>query len=205
MTETFEATTSCLDYMDTLYQGISGFISYQPGEKEERKKQKVFLTYGEILPSSMDVLIESLSIHSNDVFYDLGSGIGKVPLHFFLKTPVRKAVGIEASKERHHSANNVYRAIKQRFPEVFNNRCQLECIQENFLTANISDATIVYSCSTCFDETLLSEMGQVLDNCVNLKYVLTMKPIPMVFLTLLDVFEVECTWDKVECYLYRRP
>ena len=204
MTETFDALNqSCLDYVETLYQGISGFISYQPGEKEESKKEKIFLTYGEILNSSVDTLIEKLSIHQNDVFYDLGSGIGKVPLHFFLKTPVHKACGIEASIERHHYAENVYSAVKQKFPILLKER-ELNVLPGNFLGADISDATIVYSCSTCFDEALLNEMAQRLDNCTNLRYVITMKPIPMAFPAQVEVFEVECTWDKVNCYLYKR-
>src|SRR5207302_804459 len=89
------------NYINALYRGLSGFISYKPGEKEEGAKEKVYLTYGEILYPSVDSLIDYLEdLSSDDVFYDLGSGIGKVPLQFFLKTPVKKACGIEASKTR---------------------------------------------------------------------------------------------------------
>ena len=208
MTETLDVYAplkqSCLDYIDALYQGISGFVAYQPGEKEENKKHKIFLTYGEISYSSMDVIIKNLSIQKNDVFYDLGSGIGKIPLYFYLKTPVKKASGIEASVERQYYADNVYQAVKQKFPKLFNEERELYTLQGNFLKADISDASIVYSCSTCFDEELLTEMGKILDNCPNLRYVISMKPIPLLSLILTEVLEVECTWDKVECLLYTR-
>jgi len=206
--KTLEASASlnqsCLGYVDTLYQGISGFVAYQPGEKEENKKQKIFLTYGEILYSSMDAIIETLPIHKEDVFYDLGSGIGKIPLHFFLTTPVKKAFGIEASAGRQYYAESIYRAVKQKYSKLFSGGRELNTWRGNFLDINISDATIVYSCSTCFDDELLLAMGKILDNCANLKYVITMKPIPLTFHTLTRKFEVECTWEVTECHLYTR-
>ncbi len=192
------------DYLEGLYQGLSGFIQYHPGEKEENKKQKVFLTYGEILYSSIDLIIENISINEDDIFYDLGSGIGKVPLYFFLKTPIKKAYGIEASATRHECAERIYQKVKQQSPELFlEGKRKLKTMQGNFLGSDIFDATIIYSCSTCFDEELLKEMGKLFEHCPNLKYVISMKPIPF-SATLKKVLEVECTWDKVECYLYKR-
>ena len=61
----------CQDYMNAVYQGVSGFISYQPGEKEAGQEKKIFLTYGEILYPSVNKIIDCMNIDENDVFYDL--------------------------------------------------------------------------------------------------------------------------------------
>lgn len=193
------------DYMTALYQGLSGFISYKPGEKEEKIKEKIYLTYGEIVHSSVNTLIRYMpDISDQDVFYDLGSGIGKVPLHFFLKTPVKKACGVEASKLRNDHAVTIYHQVKSEFPELFEGARELNCIQKNFMEAGIEDATIVYTCSTCFSEELLAEIAGLLDRCPKLRYVISLKELPLKILPFDKIIEIECTWDKTKCYAYKR-
>lgn len=196
----------CQEYMTLLYQGLSGFISYQPGEKEAGEKNNVYLTYGEILYPSMNKVIEYLDFNEDDVFYDLGSGIGKVGLHIFLKTPVRKSWGIEAAEKRNVHAAKVYAQVKQEFPDLFESgRRELGCQVGNFLHpgTGIEEATVVYTCSTCFSEGLLKDIGTLLDTCPKLRHLVTMKPIPcsVPFDTIL---EIECTWDKTKCHVYSR-
>lgn len=203
--EVLEFDHLCQDYMNLSYQGISGFISYQPGEKETNEGKKVYLTYGEILYPSVNKIIDYIGdIGPEDVFYDMGSGIGKVPLHFFLKTPVKKAAGIEASATRNQYAEKVYRNVKQEFPELFANGRQLECLQTNFLETDISDATIIYTCSTCFSDELLTDMGKLFDQCPKLRYIISMKQIPN-RLPYDVAMDIECTWDKTKCHIYTQP
>jgi hypothetical protein len=191
----------CQDYISTLYQGISGFISYQPGEKEAGEEKKVFLTYGEILYPSVDKFLNYIGdVSEEDVFYDLGSGIGKVALQTFLRTPIKKACGIEFSETRNRHAEQVYKQVHTEFPELTAGR-DLKCLTGNFLEIDISDATIIYTCSTCFNEELLSDIGQVIDRCPNIRYVVSLKQIPSK-LSLDRNLEIECTWDKTKCYVY---
>jgi hypothetical protein len=199
--ERLEFDQLCQDYMNALYQGVSGFVSYEPGEKETGEKSKVYLTYGEMLYPSVDALIECMAITENDVFYDLGSGVGKVGLQYFLKTPVKKVVGIEYSQKRHVMAEQVYNQVKQEFPDLFVGGRELHCIQGNMLTQDITDATIVYSCSTCFSEELLLNIGELLERCPNLRYIATNKVIPTK-LPLVGLVDVECSWDKTKWHMY---
>lgn len=193
----------CQEYMTAVYQGVSGFISYQPGEKESHAKEKIFLTYGEILYPSVNTIIEQLDIEENDVFYDLGSGIGKVGLHFFLKTPVKKVLGIEYSEKRNLFAEKVYKQVKHEFPELFERGRELKTMKGNFMETDINDATIIYTCSTCFSEELLENMAEMLDRCPNVRYIVSMKPLPLK-MPLVSVLDIECTWDKTKCHLYAR-
>ena len=201
--ETLEFDQLCQDYITGIYQGVSGFISYQPGEKEAHAKEKIFLTYGEILYPSVNKIIDYIDIHEDDVFYDLGSGVGKVALHFFLKTPIKKAMGIEFAAKRNHFAEKVYAAVKREFPELYVGGRELKSMQGNFLTTDITDANIIYTCSTCFNEELLVNMGELFDTLPKLKYVISMKPIPFK-LPLDTILEIECTWDKTKCHVYSR-
>lgn len=194
----------CQDYITTLYQGVSGFISYQPGEKETGEKKKVYLTYGEILYPSVSKIIDYIDINENDVFCDLGSGVGKVALQFFLRTPVKKAYGIEYSQKRNHMAEAAYAQVHKEFPELYAGGRTLGCASGNFLEMDISDATIIYTCSTCFSEDLLSDMGKLIDTCPNMKYLVSMKQIPNQ-LPFDRILEIECTWDKTKCYVYGVP
>lgn len=201
-TDTIEFDKLCQDYLNASYQGISGFISYQPGEKESNEGDKVYLTYGEILYPSVNKIIDYIGdVGPEDVFYDLGSGIGKVGLQFFMKTPVKKACGIEASEKRHLYAEKVYNQVKKEFPDLYLGGRELKSKQGNFLTSGIEDATIIYSCSTCFSEELLSDIGKLIDTCPNIRYVVSMKQIPSK-LPLVTTLDIECTWDKTKCYVY---
>lgn len=194
----------CNDYITALYEGVSGFISYQPGEKEAGEKKKVYLTYGEMLYSSVNKIIEHIGdITEEDVFYDLGSGIGKVALQFLLKTPIKKARGIEYSETRNKMAERIYAQVHKEFPELLGGNRQLDCLCDNFLEADLSDATLIYSCSTCFSEELLADMGKLFDHCPSLRYVVSLKQIPSQ-LPLETTLDIECTWDKTKCYVYTR-
>lgn len=195
----------CQEYMNVAYQGVSGFISYEPGEKEAGEKKKVYLTYGEMLYPSVSKIINYLGdINENDVFYDLGSGIGKVGLQFFLRTPVKKVRGIEYSKTRNKYAEQVYQKVHQEFPELVSGRT-LDCINGNFLEQDISDATIIYACSTCYSEDLLKDIGKMIDEqCPNIRYIATNKVIPTK-LPFDCALEVECSWDKTKWQIYAAP
>lgn len=197
-------------YISLLYQGASGFITYQPGEREEAEKHKVFLTYGEILYPSLNKVIDYMDINENDIFYDFGSGVGKVVLQMFLNTPVKKAVGIEANKERNDGAVKIYSQIKKEFTELFENR-EMDCINKNFLEVDTKDATIIYTCSTLFEPELLADIGNIVDSCPNIKYLVSIPSVKFDFAhvpckTLLveNIMDIDCTWDKTVCYIYTR-
>ncbi|MGD0465240.1 MAG: hypothetical protein ABSA84_00880 [Gammaproteobacteria bacterium] len=54
-----------------------------------------------------------------DIFYDLGSWIGKVALQVFLKTSVKKACGIEASDARYRCAEKIYKSVSTTITVLF--------------------------------------------------------------------------------------
>ena len=81
--------------------------------------------------------------NKNTVFYDLGSGFGKMVLMVGLKFNVKKSIGIEYSKERHQLAID----IKNKYVPNSNN---IEFYNKSFLDHDLSNATVVYYDNTMY-------------------------------------------------------
>jgi H3 lysine-79-specific histone-lysine N-methyltransferase len=109
-------------------------------------------TYGEIKPILVSKVIQHLSITSEDVFYDLGSGIGNVVMQVSMETGCR-AIGIEKVMSRHTAA---LRLLEQcgKFEPMLAERVNLYHQDLTQLTADLSDATIVFTSNWCFDQDL---------------------------------------------------
>lgn len=89
--------------MNKLYSELSGF-NIDTAEEEAIRSRGGAPTYGEITDPSMQALVDTLAIKKGDVFYDLGSGIGKLVTYMYMATDVRKAIGVELAKSRHDKA-----------------------------------------------------------------------------------------------------
>src|SRR6476469_1853526 len=117
--KTEEFNQLCEKYLTNLYQGVSGFISYQPNEKQDHEKDSIYLTYGEITYPGITRLLDFANIGADDVICDLGSGVGKVVIQSFLKTPAKRCFGIEASQARYASSTEVLRRLREESPDLF--------------------------------------------------------------------------------------
>lgn len=193
-------TLNLQKYISKLYDDITGFINYDPGEKEQYSEQNIFPLYGEILYTELEKIIKTLNITDQDIFYDLGSGVGKIPLQFFLTTPVKKSVGIEGFPKRHQGALLAFQEVHQDFPILFKER-QLIAIEGNYLEQDFKDATIIFV--ACFEESVLGSLTKLLQECDNLKYLISLRPISTQ-LPLLKIINVEYTFGKIDAYIYAR-
>lgn len=105
--------------------------------------------YGETGFDSIETLVKNLPeyFNQNTVFYDLGSGLGKIVYHIGVKYNVKKSCGIEYSKERFNKSI-----------EFLNETNNVSFINDNFLNCDLSDATVIYTDNTLFPTNI--------DNCV---------------------------------------
>jgi hypothetical protein len=102
--------------------------------------------YGETGFDSIELLISTYRelFNDNTVFYDLGSGTGKIVYHIgYLHNP-KKSCGIEYSKERHESGLT----LKEKYSLPSNDKISL--VNGNILDCDISDATVIYCDNTLF-------------------------------------------------------
>lgn len=111
-------------------------------------------TYGEITPKFIQQIIEEVGITSNDIFYDIGSGIGNVVLQVAVQTGC-KAIGIEIRPELTKIANN----MKSKLPEISSKviKKKIKTNKISFETGdaltedyNYKDATIIFLNNWCF-------------------------------------------------------
>jgi precorrin-6B methylase 2 len=107
------------------------------------------LIYGEITKSGVDALLREIkkrkSIKSDDIFYDIGSGNGKLPIHIALISEFSKVKGIEISDIRYQYSNHI---LKNTIGSIDN----IEFINDDVRNIDISDATVIFINDVLFSE-----------------------------------------------------
>ena len=96
-------------------------------------------TYGEFTENGTNSLINEFKnyFNSDTIFYDLGSGMGKMVLHIGMQCGVKKSIGIEFCDKRHQVAVD----LQEKYASNYNN---IYFYNKDMFKQNISDATVVY-------------------------------------------------------------
>merc|ERR1719433_2475824 len=133
-----------VDLVTQLYNGLHRGYHIPESEREAIRGTGGIQSYGEIREAACIELFETLALDRSDVFFDLGSGTGKVLgevlLLAALCSEVSRAVGLELSETRVSCSRA---AIKLAEME---DRC--EVYEEDFITTSrLLDATVCYSCN----------------------------------------------------------
>jgi hypothetical protein len=190
----------CQHYLDILYRKISVFHA-----EVNASKNNIPETYGEIFYSGVEKLLSSITLTPEDVFADLGSGIGKIVLHAFLRSPVKEARGIELLPELHEQAIKVEGKVRQDLPEFYAESRQTRFLLGSFLELPLTDVTVALICSACFSQTMLLELGRYIDKTPSIHTVLTLRPLDTLErLPFKKAVRIECSWDTALCYIYSK-
>jgi hypothetical protein len=161
-------------------------------------------TQGEIISHSVNKLIANISLTNQDIFFDLGSGNGKIVAQFFLKTPVREAHGIEFLPELYQSSVLLAQQTQQNFPEFYNDERKLQFTLGSFLETSFNSATVILINSVCFSQTTLTCVGEIIEKNFNIHTVMSTRPIPnLKRLIFVKTISIECSWDSALCYIYK--
>jgi hypothetical protein len=186
--------TKRLDFLASLYEHFNGYFIPREDEQVIRKAKGASL-YGEITQASVARLIKHLNLTPKDVFYDLGSGLGKVVLQVAVSSNVRSATGIELSHMRHLYAQTALHKTKEA-GYLMTKNCSF--INGDILTEPLPNATVIYTCSTAFSQKLMKALSKRLRS--------TLAPGTRIVslqdfndhkqLELVDVLTLEMTWDK---------
>lgn len=158
-------------------------------------------TYGEITFDALKTIHDDLGLTSNDYWFDLGSGMGKVVLHTAMTTPAR-CCGVELSTTRISHARDALSQLINNHNLDLAKKVQFR--NENIATVDLSGATIVYMCSTCYSEKL---MRDIINNVCQLKpgtRLLTLKSAPEhPALKYIKTYSLRMTWSsEVSVHLY---
>lgn len=136
--------------INKLYRDVDGWEATDAGNRQFNGN--LASTYGELTPLGVQRLLKCLQFKENDVFYDLGSGVGKVVLQVAMAVSIQKCVGVELVASRCRSSKAVLRTARA---QGLVKAKSVGFRWESFLDSNISDATVVYMCSTCYSTNLM--------------------------------------------------
>lgn len=167
----------------------------------------VATTYGEIKPEGVQNIINELNITNKDIFYDLGSGLGKVIMQFYINTPIEQAIGVEFYKERHNQAEKALLKLYKEFPNELDNDRIITYQHQNIKDVDLSDATIIFMCSTCYSNDLLDVIFNKIKDNKNIKYIISLKTYDKFkeICPKTKKINIPCTWNSNNsCTIYHK-
>jgi len=177
-------------------------------------------TYGEILPESVPKLVQYLDLDVDSIFYDLGSGVGKVCIQIALQSCCKTIVGVELSVSRYQASvtalQNVQTILKKSNVQLTN----VEFKNLDILQTELRACTHVYWNNVCFsDEAHFQLLTRFRDHlkrgtkiacCKKLcarhnEELCLMRDKLCTYFSLVKEDVIECTWaDKCPLYIYER-
>lgn len=189
--------------MNKVFDDLNGF-RVTAEEQDSVVARGGFPTYGEITYDSLQILLDELQLTEKDVFVDLGSGIGRVVTQVYLNSPVKKSCGVELCETRYFNALEAKERLKEF--DLLDNR-QLAYYNENMLDVDFKDATVFYTCATCFSHELMLALTKKLSKLKKGLRVLTLKELPAYDLygfKFVKEFNLPMTWspDGSPVYMY---
>lgn len=191
------------DFISKLYQDLNGYLKYSKEQRSEYLNQNVCLTYGEVYYLSLMKFVEEIKLQAEDVFLDLGSGLGKICTSILLGTSCKQVIGIEASTSLHQQAIKILPKLDSFLGP---NHKKIKLLEGNFLAAEmlpeIKKATVVFINSTAFTYDLLDKISDMLNQCSNIRAVLSFKPFAHLALPFDKTITIEASWDTILSRLY---
>jgi hypothetical protein len=144
-----------------------------------------------------------LDLQRDDVFFDLGAGIGKVVLLAVLGSEVGRAIGIELAPGRCALAERVLaQARRERLPGA--RRAQMRCA--DLLACELDEATVVYTCSTAFSTRFMRKLARRLATLPRLRLLASLQDLdPHPAFEPREIMRVDASWRRATAvHLYRR-
>mmetsp|Transcript_67716 Transcript_67716/g.133660 ORF Transcript_67716/g.133660 Transcript_67716/m.133660 type:complete len:886 (+) Transcript_67716:71-2728(+) len=117
--------------------------------------------YGEIPPKSVNFLAQELKLDvPGSVFYDLGSGFGRMVLQIYLTTQASRAVGVEIVEDRYAIAHEALDTLQRGgltsvLHEAPNGVRNASMLKMNFTELDLKDATAIYMASLFFPKDIM--------------------------------------------------
>lgn len=189
------------DIIKSLYTEGVGY-TIPPREAKLIRRLGGDPVYGEITFSAMQTLLDDLHLTKEDVFYDLGCGVGQACIQVALVTPAQ-AVGVELSKTRlKHATEATENLNKIHGIDICNT---IEWRQEDISKTNLGNATVLFLCSTCFSNELMQRLVTRFSALPQPLRIITLRQLPANnFFSLLKKYNLPMTWNNdTPVYVYQ--
>lgn len=149
--------------------------------------------YGEVGLAGAARLFRELELTADDVFFDLGSGLGRLVLHGALATAA-SFVGVELAWSRHEAA---LRARARLVASGWERAASAELVCADFRARSLAHATVIYACSTAFSAELLRDLARALDSAPRLRcFIAPRLPAEPLTLRLSSWVRLDTTWER---------
>jgi hypothetical protein len=186
-------------YLDLVYDDINA-----KQDDVQESDRVVSQASGEIFYSSINKLFSKIVFKEQDVFVDLGSGLGKMVLQVYLQTAVNKVYGIELLPDLHAKAILAAKKVQHDL-SCFTSERKLTFLCGDFFKIDFQMATIVFINAICFGQDILMKLGQIINTIPSIHTIITLRPIDnLQHLFLKKTVYVEGSWDSALCYIYQK-
>lgn len=165
--------------------------------------------YGELIEATFDRILQWWRPGPEDILLDLGSGTGRFAAQAAMTTEVGEVVAIELSRFRHGTAVEGIERLRALGPDGAAAADRIRLVEDDFLTASLPDATLVYCGSTCFPAELWACLCRRVDRELpHLRSLIAPRPLPEDFqgrLREVGRFPGSATWmDEIDVYALGR-
>lgn len=198
---------SRLQLLATIYQPISGYeISKQA--RAERGEKDASYTYGEITFIPFVGILDLIPRVSDGVFYDLGSGTGKAVLTAALFGNFKEVIGIESLAALHREARKALAKLLssiQTAPLAFQYPTKISFVEQDILTYDFTNASMLYVNATCFSDELWTALQEKFDALApGTILIVVSRELRTTNYQLLHQLTVDMSWGPSQMLLYQR-
>lgn len=187
----------CQYYLHCVYEEIERQLSSIHARVMSEK-------HGEVLYAGVTKILSAIRLTEQDIFYDLGSGFGKIVLQVFFQSNVKEVCGIEINSDFYKLSMLASQRVQKELPDFFKNR-KLTLLSGDFLETPLASATVIFINSMCFNPVLLNQITNMLNQLPGVHTVVSLRPMAnLKNLTFRKAIRIECSWDAALCYIYQK-
>ncbi len=150
---------------EKLFSDIQGYTLSSNGRARLQRESDPCLTYGEITPESIQMMMDMVQPQHGENFYDLGSGTGKAVIFASLLAPFARSTGIELVEDLYQAADLARQRLESDVkPHLDPEHHQKEVVFINgdMFAHDLSDAGVVFTHCTCFDDDMMNRLSEKL-------------------------------------------
>jgi precorrin-6B methylase 2 len=190
--------------INTLYADVNPFkVSIESRQLHPHFNKEEFV-YGEIEILTLLALCRKISPRKKQVFYDLGSGSGKVAIAVKLCYPTLVVKGIEILPELLQLASLKWQSFVKKHPKLFTAQ-DIEFIGADITEVSFQDADIIFINATSFSpdtwQKIISKLSELKKGS---KILITTKQLPITTFQPLYVGSELMSWGFTTTSLYEK-
>lgn len=197
------ATDKVKGIFDFLYKNING-MTISNEARAKLPSWYVGHTYGEITYDGFSQMLTMAKPKKNEVFYDLGSGIGKGVFLAAMLTNFSKVIGIEIIKELYDASQHILDDYKKLVQNNILNQL-IKFIHGDFNEADFSDADIIFINATCmryeFNFPFMLKLEQLKKGTRIITNTLSIQSEKY---AIKNIGSVDFTWGKEEVFIHEK-